>query len=190
MHNTINIRTADVEDAEALLRIYAPYVENTAVSLEYIVPAPEEFRERIRNTLKKYPYYVAEVNGEIVGYAYAGPFHPRAAFAWSVETSIYVKRTMHGMGAGRALYEKLESTLKAMGVLNLNASIACPQGEEDEYVTRDSERFHAHMGYTKVAEFHKCGFKFNRWYNLIWMEKMIGGHTEEHLPIEAFTDHC
>lgn len=73
------------------------------------------------------------------------------------------------------LYEALEKELKDRGILNLYACIGDPL-TEDEYLTKNSERFHRHMGYRKVGEFHKCGYKFNRWYNMIWMEKMIGEH--------------
>ena len=96
----ITIRPATPDDAEALLSIYAPYVEQTAITFEYEVPSVEEFRDRIVHTLKLYPYLVAQretstnsnASTEIVGYAYAGPLHARAAYAWSVETSIYVKK--------------------------------------------------------------------------------------------------
>ena len=72
--NSIAVRLATLEDAAELLAIYAPYVEQTAITFEYVVPTVEEFEARIRNTLKKYPYLVAEQHGEILGYAYAGEF--------------------------------------------------------------------------------------------------------------------
>ena len=84
------IRKAREEDAEELLAIYKPYVEKTAITFEYTVPTLEEFRERIKKTLKKYPYIVVEKNRKIYGYAYTGEFKSRAAYGWSVETSIYV----------------------------------------------------------------------------------------------------
>ena len=84
----ILIRVACEDDAEALLEIYAPYVRDTAVTFEYDAPSAAEFRDRIRNTLKKYPYLAAEKSGKIIGYAYAGGFHARAAYNWAVETSI------------------------------------------------------------------------------------------------------
>lgn len=91
--NNIRIRTARPEDAIELLEIYAPYVRETAVTYEYTVPSKEEFASRIRHTMEKYPYLVAEKDGEILGYAYAGAFHPRAAYAWDAEMSIYIKKT-------------------------------------------------------------------------------------------------
>ena len=171
--NSIVIRSAVPEDAGRLLQIYAWYVENTAVTYEYTVPTPEEFRERIERTLRQYPYLVLEEGGVIQGYAYAGAFHSRAAYAHCCELSIYLDRHARKRGFGRRLYEALEAGLKEMGFLNLYACIGDPI-VEDEYLTRNSERFHQHMGFVKVGTFHKCGRKFGRWYNMIWMEKIIG----------------
>lgn len=175
----ITIRSVTEADAEALLEIYAPYVEHTAITFEYEIPSAEEFRERIRQTQKKYPYLAAEENGRIVGYAYAGMFHDRAAYDWAVETSIYVAEQKKRMGIGKQLHEALEEALKSQGILNMNACIAYPQGEEDDYLTKDSERFHARLGYRMVGRFHQCGYKFRRWYDMIWMEKLIGEHQED-----------
>lgn len=169
------VRSATVKDAEALLNIYAYYVENTAITFEYDVPTLEEFEQRIANTLKKYPYLVIEKEGAILGYAYAGVFKDRAAYDWSAETTIYLKYDAVKCGLGRMLYEALEEEMKTRGFLNLYACIGYPI-EEDEYLTKNSAQFHAHLGYQTVGEFHKCGYKFGRWYNMIWMEKLIGEH--------------
>ena len=169
------IRSANPDDAEALLDIYAYYVTNTAISFEYEVPSIEEFRNRINKTLQKYPYLVAEEEGIIVGYAYAGDFVGRAAYGHCCELTIYLRRSDKGRGHGRKLYEALEKQLKEMGIKNMYACIGDPI-EEDEYLTRNSEDFHRHLGFTKVGEFYKCGYKFGRWYNMIWMEKIIGEH--------------
>ena len=174
MENII-IRTATVEDAEEILNIYAYYVKNTAITFEYDVPSLEEFRRRIEKTLQKYPYLVILEQGNIVGYAYAGAFKERAAYDWSVEMTVYIARDAKRLGLGRKIYEELERQLKEMGILNLYACIGDPI-VEDEYLTKDSEKFHQHLGYRKVGEFHKCGYKFGRWYNMIWMEKLIGGN--------------
>ena len=172
----MELRIATPDDAEELLGIYSYYVENTAITFEYEVPSAEEFRKRIENTLKKYPYIVATENGKIIGYAYAGAFKARAAYDHSIETSIYVSKDARQQGVGSALLEKLEGLLKKQNVLNVNACIAVPV-EEDEYLTFGSVRFHEAKGYKTVGTFHKCGYKFERWYNMIWMEKMIGEHT-------------
>ncbi len=112
---------------------------------------------------------------EILGYCYAGVFKGRAAYSRSVETSIYVKMGEHGKGYGRALYSELEKELKARGILNAYACIASPK----QYSTRldnSSQKFHEHMGYSLVGTFNDCAYKFGQWYNMIWMEKMLGEH--------------
>ena len=83
--------------------------------------------------------------------------------------TVYIARDAKRLGLGRKIYEELERQLKEMGILNLYACIGDPI-VEDEYLTKDSEKFHQHLGYRKVGEFHKCGYKFGRWYNMIWME--------------------
>ena len=183
----IRIRPAKPEDAEKLLAIYAPYVEKTAITFEYEVPTVEEFRERIHNTLKKYPYLVAEQGGEPVGYAYVGPFHDRPAYDWAVETSIYVKQGQTGTGCGRALYDALERILKAQHILSMYACIAYTD-HPDDHLTSNSPDFHAHMGYELTARFPKCGYKFNKWYDMIWMHKEIGPHTDAPLPVIPVTE--
>ena len=169
------IRSAKPEDAGRLLEIYTYYVEKTAVSFEYTAPSTEEFRERITNTLKKYPYLVLEEDDVIKGYSYAGPLKAREAYRYSAEVSIYLDQEARGLGYGPVLYKALEEELRSMGITNLYACISDPV-EEDEYLDRKSEGFHEHMGYVKNGEFHKCGYKFGRWYNMIWMEKIIGEH--------------
>ena len=181
------IRNAVPEDAEEILRIYAYYVEHTAITFEYTVPTVEEFRERIRHTLEKYPYIVAVENDKIVGYAYTGSFRVRIAYAWNVETTVYVDREKQGQGIGRLLYEALEEASKKQHILNMNACIAVPV-QEDEYLTDESEQFHAHLGYEMVGKFHASGFKFGRWYDMIWMEKHIGEHTADPLPVIPYPE--
>ena len=168
----MHIRSVSENDAERLAEIYSYYVKNTAVSFEYDPPDAAEFSRRISATLKKYPYFVAEENGKVLGYAYAGAFVGRAAYRHSCELSIYVDHNEKGKGCGRALYETMESALKKMGFTNMYACIGDPV-TEDEYLTKDSEHFHEHLGFVKVGEFHGCGFKFGRRYNMIWMEKLI-----------------
>ncbi len=183
----LTIRPAAPGDAAALLAVYAPYVDKTAVTFEYGVPSPAEFAGRVARTLERYPYLAAEAAGEIIGYAYAGPFKERAAYGWAVETTVYVREDLKRRGAGRALYEALERCLAAQGVLNLNACIACPE-REDAYLTWDSVNFHSCMGYRLVGEFRQCGYKFGRWYNMVWMEKHIGPHRPDQPPVRPFPE--
>lgn len=181
------MRKASPDDAAALLEIYSYYVENTAITFEWEVPSLDDFRERIKNTLRSFPYIVAEREAgaegggrEILGYAYASAFKARAAYAWSVESSIYVKKTCRQAGIGSQLLQELENCLRKQNYLNINACIACAgKDKNDPYITDASIRFHEKMGYRLVGEFTDCGFKFKRWYNMVWMEKMLGEHSSE-----------
>ena len=185
--DNITLRIASPADAEALLQIYAPYVRETAITFEYEVPSPGEFQSRIRRTLEKYPYLIAERECRCVGYAYAGAFHARAAYDWAVETSVYVERGLRRRGVGRRLYTALEEVLTLQNILNLNACIAYP-AEEDPYLTRDSADFHQRLSYQLVGRFHQCGYKFGRWYDMIWMEKMLGAHRSPQPPVRPFPE--
>ncbi len=172
----VRVREATVDDAARLLEIYAYYVERTAITFEYDVPALEEFRGRIARTKERYPYLVIEKDGVIEGYAYAGVFKDRAAYDRSCEMTIYLDRGAVRGGLGRRLYEALEEALRKQGILNLYACIGYPD-EPDEYLDYNSAQFHGHLGYRTVGTFHQCGYKFGRWYSMIWMEKMIGEHV-------------
>lgn len=181
------IRIARVNDAQSLLDIYSYYVEKTAITFEYDVPTVEEFRKRIKNITERYPYFVYEENGRIIGYAYANTFKDRAAYDRAVEVTIYVDKNSRHNGIGKKLYKVLENALKQQNITNLYACIGYPE-VEDEYLTKNSVGYHEHLGYRFVGEFRKCGYKFNRWYNMVWMEKVIGEHFENAKPVLKFDD--
>ncbi|MBP5416762.1 MAG: N-acetyltransferase [Clostridiales bacterium] len=166
------IRKAKLEDAKRLVEIYSYYVLNTAVSFEYVVPTEEEFSDRMRKVMEKYPYLVAEKDGHIVGYAYSSPYSCREAYAWSVANSIYLDKDYRRQGIGSLLYRELEKQLKEQGMINLLAGVAFCE-DEDEYLTHDSFNFHVCMGYEKVAHMKDIGKKFDRWYDLLWLQKKI-----------------
>lgn len=178
----VTIRNAVLEDAERILEIYDYYVKNTAITFEYETPSLEEFKERMRKTMKRYPYLVILKDGRIEGYAYAGPFVGRAAYDWSCEMTVYLDHDARKCGLGRRIYEALETALRDMGILNLYACIGYPQ-QDDEYVTTNSADFHEHLGFKRVGMFYKCGYKFGRWYHMIWMEKIIDRHQDIQPPI-------
>ena len=177
---TPRIRLATVEDAAQLVSIYAPYVENTAITFEYVVPSAEEFAERIRHTLTHYPYLVAELDGEPVGYAYASAFKGRAAYDWSVETSIYVKQDLRSKGVGSLLYQYLEDNLAKQHVCNVCACITYPNPA--------SISFHEKHGYQTAAHFHASGYKQGQWHDMIWMEKTLCPHTVPPQPFIPFPE--
>ncbi len=181
----IILRPAVPTDAAALLDIYAPYVTQTAITFEYDVPSVDEFRGRIESTLRRYPYLVAVRDGAPVGYAYTGAFHPRSAYAWAAETSIYLRQDERGHGLGRTLYAALETISRAQSIQDLYACIAYAE-PEDEHLTNASARFHERLGYTLAGQFRRCACKFDTWYGMIWMGKPLGDHPLPPKPFRSF----
>lgn len=179
-NNNWKIRLAKVEDMPRLLEIYSYYVKETNISFEWEVPSLEEFTGRYTTMIEKYPYIVMEEDGVLVGYAYANTFKGRKAYNWSVETTIYLDKDYRGGGKGHALYIELEQYLKRQGILNVNACIVHPYSE--------SVKFHTKMGFEMAGHFHKCGYKFDQWYDMVWMEKIIGEHTSNMPEVIWFKD--
>lgn len=189
MNDKITLRTASPSDAEALLKIYSYYAEETAISFETEAPTAEEFKRRIEKTLKNYPYIIAEQNGEILGYSYTSPFVGRAAYIHAAETTIYIKKDAVKKGIGKKLYKAVERISEAQNIYTLEACIGTvDRGGEDERLTNNSAEFHSHMGYRFVGEFKKCGRKFGKWYNMIWMEKVLREHPENPEPFVPFPE--
>ena len=184
---TFRFRLATPDDAPALLAIYAPYVEQTAISFEYDVPSLEEFRRRIADFSRTYPYLIAEdTSGRALGYAYTHTFIPRAAYDRCAETTIYLSLESRHQGLGKRLYRALEDISRAQGIYNLYACIGEPQGEDDEYLTDNSIRFHEHLGFRRIGVFRRCGYKFGRWYDMSWAEKLLGEPPEAPEPFLPF----
>jgi phosphinothricin acetyltransferase len=175
MTNRIVIRRATKEDIKDILDIYGYYTLNTAISFEYETPSMEEFTKRFENISSKFPYLVAVYDDKIVGYAYGNTLIARAAYDYCAELTIYLDPNMRKCGIGKKLYTELEKQLAEQGIKNLYACIGSPI-EEDEYLTNNSEQFHEHLGFKRNGLFYKCGYKFGNWYNMIWMEKIIGEH--------------
>lgn len=171
MNDDILLRPAQLKDAAALLNIYKPYITDTIITFEYDVPTLEEFTERVRDISSKFPYIVAEENKEILGYAYAHTFRERAAYNWSVETSIYVSLSKRRSGIGRLLYDELERLLIKQ---NITSAIACVS-----YPNPDSIRFHESLGYKTVGHIEKCAYKLGQWCDIVFMEKLL---TETYEP--------
>lgn len=163
----IEIRNAQVEDAANLVAIYAPYVEKTAITFETQVPTVEDFENRIKKTMKKFPYLVAIEEGQIVGYAYASTYYARAAYDWTVELSVYVQKEARGKGVGTLLYTALEEELTTRGFKNFLACIALPNPA--------SIALHEKRGYEQVAHFKKVGYKFGTWHDIVWLQKSLVG---------------
>ncbi|RHT48644.1 N-acetyltransferase [Butyricicoccus sp. AM29-23AC] len=135
----IILRPATVDDAAEMLAIYAPYVIQTTVSSEYDAPTLEEFTRRIRTFTEKLPWLVCIIDGEVAGYGYASPHRTRAAYQWSVETSIYVAQDWHRHGIAGAIYAALFEVLAMQGYYNIYVGITSPNER--------SMKFHKAMGF-------------------------------------------
>jgi len=154
------IRMAATRDARGVLAIYAPVVRETTISFEYEPPSVEEMSDRIASTLESHPWLVAESDGQVVGYAYASAHRQRAAYAWSVDTSVYIADTWRARGVGRALYDELLDRLTHQGYVNAYAGIALPNDA--------SVALHEACGFTYVGVFPSVGFKFGAWHDVGW----------------------
>lgn len=168
------IRPVAPADAAVLAAIYAPYVERSAVSFEYVAPDVAEFARRIAGITAHYPYFVAvdDATGLPVAYAYAHALHERAAFQHCAEASVYVHPQHHGRGLARSLYAQLEDALRKQGVRQLYACITAVR-HSDPYVTSASIDAHHALGFETVGRFDACGYKFGRWYDVEWLRKIL-----------------
>ena len=173
-------RFATEGDAEEILGIYKPYIENTTITFEYEVPAVEEFRERIRETLEKYPYIVCTYDGKIIGYAYAHRIWSRAAYQWDVELSVYTDGNYAGNGIGKKLYKILIEILKLQNVVNVYALIT--------YHNENSEKMHNYFGFKKIAVFEKSGYKFGKWIGVTCFEKASSEHSKNPKPLKKISE--
>lgn len=153
------IREATSDDAAAIAAIYAPLVKDTIVSFEEEPPSAEEMAERIAAS---HAWLVAEEDGEVVGYAYAARFHPRAAYRWSAEVSIYLAPEARGRGIGKRLVADLLDRLGAMGFVNAFGGTALPNPA--------SERLLEAFGFKQVALWEHAGFKFDAWHDVSWRQ--------------------
>ena len=174
------IRTVQLSDAEAILQVYAPFITDTCISFEYVVPSVEEFAQRIASISAEYPYIVLEEDGEIVGYAYSHRYLERVAYSWDVEVTIYLAAKVQGKGLGVILYDALE---KLMALQNIKNLYSCITGDNVHSI-----EMHRSMGYELIGTFPKAGFKHDRWLDVVWMAKTIGEKENAPLPFVPFAE--
>jgi L-amino acid N-acyltransferase YncA len=155
----MKIRPASSADAQVILEIYGPYVTDTAISFEEEPPSVEEMAERIETS---HLWLVAEDDPGLVGYAYAGPFHPRPAYRWSVEVSIYLAPEAIGRGIGKELLRELLDGLRAKGFVNAFAGTTLPNPA--------SVALFESFGFEKIAHQRKVGYKLGEWHDVGWWQ--------------------
>ena len=165
MAESIHIRSATEADASALLAIYRPFVEETAISFEMVAPTVEEFAARIRKSLSAWQWLVAERDEQCLGYAYGSVHRERAGYRWSAEVSAYVNPKHHRQGIGRALYLELFEDLTQTGYCNAYAGITLPND--------GSVALHRSVGFELIGIFKKIGRKYGQWHDVAWLQRAL-----------------
>ena len=165
------IRLANKRDAAQILDIYRPYIENTSISFETVVPFVEEMEARIERVLANNPWLIFEESNIILGYAYASKHRERAAYKWAVDVSAYVRQDWRGKGIGKMLYTALLSVLRLQGYCNAYAGICLPN--------ESSVGIHEYFGFKKIAHYNKIGYKFRQWHDVGWWELFLEQHNSE-----------
>lgn len=148
-----------------MLAIYAPIVEQTAISFEEVPPSLSEFADRLRKYIEGWRAYVAQEDGKVVGYAYGSAHRERAAYRWSVETTVYVDSVRRRSGVGRALYAELLPALARAGFCNAFAGVALPN--------EASLGLHRALGFTDIGTFPRVGYKHGAWRDVAWFYKPL-----------------
>ncbi len=161
----VTIRAAGPGDAEAIAAIYAPLVEKTIISFEERPPSAAEMAERIRQVQRDHPYLVAERDGVVLGYAYAGPHRARPAYRHSVDVTAYVAESARGKGVGRQLYEALLTELARRGFHAAFAGIALPNPA--------SVALHEAVGFRHLGTYREVGRKFDQWHDVGWWQRLL-----------------
>ena len=162
----ITLRMARPGDADAMLEIYAPYVEQTTASWEYETPSLAEFTGRLREHLDAgFPWLVAEEGGAVLGYAYAGRFAARRGYDWDAEATVYLSAAAHRRYVGTALYTALLALLRKQGYINCFALITHPNPA--------SAAFHARLGFAEVARLPHAGYKHGQWLGLSYYQRTL-----------------
>jgi len=156
------IRTVRPDDAAAIADIYNEYVLHTTYTYEIDAVSEEDMRRRILGISATHPYYVCEREGLVLGYCYAHPFHERAAFRYTLETTVYLRKGYTGQGLGHMLMDKLIGECRRRGYHTLLACL----GSENV----GSEKFHERLGFKVCARMHETGFKFGRWIGITDLE--------------------
>lgn len=171
------IRHADPDaDAAACATVYAPAVNAGVASLEQRAPGPSDMRLRIQRVCAHHPWLVAEVDDQVVGYAYATEHRERWAYRWATDTSVYVAASHHRQGVGSALYAALLPLLVRQGFYVACAGITLPNPA--------SVALHESFGYQPVGTYRKIGFKNGRWWAVGWWQAQLREQPDGVAPAE------
>jgi L-amino acid N-acyltransferase YncA len=169
--NMLTIRLATPADAAGILKIYAPYIENTSFTFETEVPSVAVFADRIASYLTNYPWLIVEEDGVIAGYAYASRYRERVAYQWSVECSVYVHDDFQRRNVATVLYNALFAILSQQGFRNVYAVINLPND--------NSVALHEKLGFVYFATYEQVGYKLGRWKNVGWWRLVLNEFGDE-----------
>lgn len=165
---TATIRPARAADFDAIAALTNHYIRTTAIHFGYEEMSPAAFIESWQNSRERYPWFVADEAGQVVGYAKGSPWRERAAYAWAVELGLYVRPDRHGRGLGTKLYRSLLNALRAQGFHTAVGGITLPN--------EASVRLHESLGFVKVAHFKDAGWKLNAWHDVgFWQIELAPG---------------
>ncbi|MDR3052052.1 MAG: GNAT family N-acetyltransferase [Oscillospiraceae bacterium] len=176
----IMIRSARLGDAPALADMYRYYVERFPYSFEYTAPDAAEFERRIAETQRFFPFLVCERDAKVLGYAYAHFYHPRKAYQWVCETSVYTRHDCMQRGVARALYDVLLPALKWQGFAKAFAILGCPN--------EGSEAFHRKLGFSLLATFPDMGYKMAQWHDVKYFVRALNPVTDYMPPPRPYED--
>jgi phosphinothricin acetyltransferase len=173
---TDTLRHAEPErDAAACAAIYAPYVADSPTSFEDAPPTPAEFRARIAETSRTHPWIVLQGDDQVIGYAYASPHHPRAAYRWAASVAVYIDAGHHRRGAGRALYDALLDLLRRQRLWVAVAGITLPNDA--------SVGLHRAVGFEQVGVYRDIGWKAGAWRDVSWWQlRLRSPHADGRPP--------
>lgn len=160
-----SFRDASAGDAQACADIYAPYVTDTVISFEAVPPSAAEMAERILSAQRRHVWLVGTDREQVIGYAYGGPYKPRAAYRWTCEVSVYVDSTRRRRGIGRALYEALFARLAERGYRTLLAGMTLPN--------EASVGLHRALGFAPVGTLSQVGWKHGNWHDVGLMQRAV-----------------
>ena len=168
------IPLATSADGPALAAIYRPAVTASAISFEFDPPDAAEMSRRVERCLDRMPWLVCELEGRVVGYAYAGGHRERAAYQWSADVSAYVHQDSRRMGIARALYTSLFAVLALQGFRTAFAGITLPNAA--------SVGLHEAIGFAPVGIYRSVGYKFGTWHDVAWYGRQLGSYVVEPTP--------